>query len=49
MPYARNAELPETVRAALPEAAQSVWRNVFNERNASGDSEQASIRQALGS
>jgi cation transport regulator len=48
MPYARNAELPETVRAALPEAAQSVFRNVFNEREASGDSEQASIRQAWG-
>lgn len=43
MPYASNATLPETVRAALPEAAQSVWREAFN---AGGDDVAASVRKA---
>lgn len=34
MPYARNSELPEGVRDALPSSAQTVWRNVFNSQKA---------------
>ncbi len=30
MPYARNADLPEPVRNALPTAAQSIYRAAFN-------------------
>ncbi len=30
MPYARNADLPEPVRDALPAAAQSIFRAAFN-------------------
>lgn len=31
MPYARNSDLPEEVRDALPSEAQSVFRSVVNE------------------
>ncbi len=31
MPYSSRAELPESVREALPEHAQDVWRAAFNE------------------
>jgi len=30
MPYARNSDLPEAVRNSLPDAAQTMWRTVFN-------------------
>ena len=30
MPFASNAALPDEVRDALPNDAQSIWRNVFN-------------------
>lgn len=30
MPYAANADLPPPVRAALPEHAQSIYREAFN-------------------
>lgn len=30
MPYKRNADLPTSVRNALPTAAQTVWRKAFN-------------------
>ena len=30
MPYASNADLPESVRAHLPEHAQSIYRKAFN-------------------
>lgn len=30
MPYASNAKLPQPVRDALPDAAQSTWRTIFN-------------------
>lgn len=31
MPYDRNADLPDSVRDALPEAAQTVYRKAFND------------------
>lgn len=46
MPYDRNSELPESVRNALPSEAQTVWREVFNERLAAGDSEEVARRKA---
>lgn len=30
MPYARNSELPPGVKDALPDAAQSIYRNAYN-------------------
>ncbi len=30
MPYARNAELPDPIKAHLPPAAQSLYRKAFN-------------------
>jgi cation transport regulator len=30
MPYERNADLPEQVRDNLPEKAQEIYRNAFN-------------------
>lgn len=46
MPYASNSSLPESIRSALPDAAQSRWRSVFNDRVGAGESEQSAIRQA---
>lgn len=46
MPWSSNADLPKTVRSALPAAAQTRWRQVANERLNSGDSESSAIRQA---
>lgn len=42
MPYARNSELPSQVKA-LPAAAQTVWRTIFNsaEKQYPGDEEKA--------
>lgn len=48
MPYRRNADLPASVKNALPQAAQTVWRNIFNATQADGASEQSSMRQAWG-
>ena len=30
MPYDRNADLPKSVRDALPKEAQTIYRKVFN-------------------
>jgi cation transport regulator ChaB len=30
MPYARNSDLPESVRGVLPAEAQTTWRTIFN-------------------
>ena len=40
MPYARNAELPPGVRNALPAAAQTIYRNVYNSQAKRGMSEE---------
>ena len=46
MPWKRNSDLPDTVRSALPEAAQTRFRQVANDRMASGDLDASAIRQA---
>lgn len=46
MPFARNSELPKGVRNALPTAAQTVWRNVFNSQEKAGLNDQRSARSA---
>lgn len=53
MPFNSNAELPDPVKAALPNEAQSVWRNVFNSvfdrtEGTDADREEAAIPQAWG-
>jgi len=30
MPYERNADLPQSVRDSLPQAAQTIYRKAFN-------------------
>lgn len=35
MPYARNADLPEPIRASLPRHAQDIYRAAFNSAFAS--------------
>lgn len=46
MPYSTNAELPKSVRDALPSDAQSVFRNVFNSASGRGLSEERSFASA---
>lgn len=48
MPYSSNSDLPEAVRNALPEAAQSVFRAVVDEALADGDPEESAFQQAWG-
>lgn len=48
MPYSSNSDLPEAVRNALPEAAQSVFRSVVDEALGDGDSEESAFQQAWG-
>jgi cation transport regulator len=46
VPYATNADLPETVRRVLPAAAQAVFRNVWNSTFSDTESEERSFRAA---
>lgn len=48
MPYARNSELPLGVRNALPDAAQTIFRNAFNSQQKGGLSEERSFASAWG-
>lgn len=48
MPYKTNADLPEDIKNALPSAAQSIFRHVFNSVNESGANEESSMKQAWG-
>lgn len=48
MPYKTNADLPETVRGALPEAAQSIYREVFNSAYDKKADEESAASQAWG-
>lgn len=48
MPYASNAELPKSVRDALPSSAQSVFRNVVNNQLGEGLSESRAFASAWG-
>jgi len=34
MPYSKNSQLPESVRNALPDHAQSIFRKAFNSSHA---------------
>jgi len=46
VPYQRNSDLPAAVRGALPDAAQTRFREVANDRLKAGDSDASAIRQA---
>ena len=53
MPFQSNSELPPEVQAALPNEAQSIWRNVFNsvfdrEQGTDAEREQAAFPHAWG-
>ena len=45
MPYSSNNALPPAVRNSLPDAAQTVFRGVVNNRLAAGQSDQRAFRQ----
>jgi len=46
MPYAANHDLPESVRAHLPEHAQDIFREAFNHASAEYRDEQRAFRVA---
>jgi cation transport regulator ChaB len=47
MPYARNADLPSSVKDAMPSSAgQTLFRTVFNSQNRSGKTEEVSFASA---
>jgi cation transport regulator ChaB len=47
MPYASNAELPDAVKDALPQAqARGIWRNTFNSQQERGLSEERCFASA---
>ena len=46
MPYARNSELPQAVRNALPPRAQRVFRSAFNGASKRGLSDSSSFAEA---
>lgn len=48
MPYGKNEELPKSVRDILPDAAQSLFRAVFNSQHARELSEERSFASAWG-
>lgn len=48
MPYARNSELPPGVKDALPDAAQSIYRNAYNSQAKRGLSEERCHSSAWG-
>ena len=48
MPYARNSELPKSVREALPDKAQTIFRKAFNSADSRGLSESSSFKVAWG-
>ena len=45
MPYKTIAELPQGVKV-LPSHAQSIWRNVFNQQESAGKSEEIAVKSA---
>lgn len=46
MPYKSNKDIPKPVRDALPDHAQSIWRNVYNSMESRGQSEEVCARSA---
>ena len=45
-PYKDNKSLPENVKNPLPSEAQTLWRNIFNQSIANGDSEDVARKKA---
>ena len=45
-PYKTNKDLPENVKNPLPAEAQTIWRNIFNQSVANGDSEDIARKKA---
>lgn len=45
MPYARNADLPTSIRRPLPDPAQTVFRTVVNAKLKAGEDEESAFRQ----
>jgi len=45
-PYDKNSDLPDNVKNPLPSAAQTIWRNVFNQSIANGDTEEVARKKA---
>lgn len=48
MPWAKNDDLPDDVKDALPAEAQSVWRDVANKALEDGDDEATAAKKAWG-
>lgn len=48
MPYEKNSDLPDPVKAALPAAAQSIYRNAVNSALTAGDDEETAAMKAWG-
>lgn len=46
MPYLNNTQLPDSIKNALPDAAQSIFRRVFNSQDNAGKSEAVSMASA---
>ena len=46
MPYPTNADLPDSVKNVLPDAAQTIWREAFNSAMDGGKSEQDAMQIA---
>ena len=46
MPYSKNSELPESIRNALPPAAQTMFRKAFNNAHKQYRSEQRAFMVA---
>jgi len=47
-PYARNSELPKSVRNSLPARAQTIWRNAYNAAEKKGWPEKRRAQYAWG-
>ena len=48
MPYAKNADLPASVKKALPAGAQSIYRGAYNSAHEGGASTSSASKLAWG-
>lgn len=48
MPYKNNSELPDAIKAALPAAAQDIFRSVVNSVLGKGEAEESAFKQGWG-
>ncbi len=46
MPYSSNDQLPDAVKDNLPEHAQTIWREAFNNAHKQYGTEEASVKVA---